>query len=271
MSPGPSGSTARSLAGSRRWPPPRRVHAGRTLSPQARGRHQSSGSLLSSAGAMPALSHLTEQALRWAGHDRAQRWVESGHGCGTADAGPVVLRAQSGWQLRALATGEGLDRVSGCDAPVAGAHGGDPYPGGPSQVVGRSAVRAADIRLRFRGESLGGEPAPAVAAMVAAYEAIEPGARSCSGSPPVVRLPVVPGEGFDWPVEPVAGRASDHGAFEGPIAGAHGVPAADLGGKPASDNDANLRPSWASHWRVPSSPGGRLGAREWLTMSGLHS
>ena len=37
VSPGPSGSTAQSSARSRRWPPPRRVHAGRTLSPQAPG------------------------------------------------------------------------------------------------------------------------------------------------------------------------------------------------------------------------------------------
>jgi hypothetical protein len=44
----------------------------------------------------------------------------------------------------------------------------------------------------------------------------------------------VPGEGFDWPVEPVAGRASDRGGFEWPAAGAQDEPAPHLGRKPAA-------------------------------------
>ena len=136
---------------------------------------------------------------------------------------------------RVLSTHEGLHQPSGCDAPAARAQGGDPHAGRPPQIVGRSAVRAATNPLRFRGEGLGREPVPAVTAIMPAHQAIAPGARTCSNGAPIRLLPAGPGEEFDWSVEPVAGRASDHRAFEGPIAGEHGEAAPDLGGKPASD------------------------------------
>jgi hypothetical protein len=45
------------------------------------------------------------------------------------------------------------------------AHGGDPYPGGPTYVVGRSAVRAGNVSFRLRGECRDGEPTAAVQAV----------------------------------------------------------------------------------------------------------
>jgi hypothetical protein len=43
------------------------------------------------------------------------------------------------------------------------------------------------------------------------------------------------GEKFDRPAEKMPGRAPDRGAFQRTIGGVHDEPAADLGGKAASD------------------------------------
>jgi hypothetical protein len=67
-----------------------------------------------------------------------------------------------------------------------------------------------------------------------ALEAVMPGAGTESGSARIVVVLAVPGEGFNSPGEVMAGRAADHGAFQGPVGGAHGEPAADLGRQPAS-------------------------------------
>ena len=67
-----------------------------------------------------------------------------------------------------------------------------------------------------------------VRAVMTARNEVLPDARSSPGI-----VPGFEGEGFDWPVEPVPGRASDHGAFQRPVCGAHGEPARHLGRKPA--------------------------------------
>ena len=67
---------------------------------------------------------------------------------------------------RPSAAGDGVRRVLGCGAPVARAHGGDPYPGGPAYAVGRSAVRAGNVSFRLRGECRDGEPTAAVQAVM---------------------------------------------------------------------------------------------------------
>jgi len=118
--------------------------------------------------------------------------------------------------------------------PAAWAHGGDPHASRPPQIVGRSTVRAADSPLRLCGEIPQDGSAATVTGIMAALEAVSPGAGTGSGSARVVVVLAVPGEGFDWPVEPVASGASDRGGFERPVAGAHREPAPDLGGKPAS-------------------------------------
>src|SRR5262245_41871807 len=129
---------------------------------------------------------------------------------------------------------DSLHQVAGCGAAVARAHGGDLQAGGPAQVVGRSDVRAGHRPLRPGGEFPGGGPAVAVLAVVGALEAVMPGAGRTRGSARMVVVCAFPGEGFDGPVEPVPGRASDHVAFDGPADGSHDEPALDLAGKSAS-------------------------------------
>jgi hypothetical protein len=48
-------------------------------------------------------------------------------------------------------------------------------------------------------------------------------------------IPAFPGEGFERAVKQVPGRASDLGAFSGPVARAHDEMALNFGGKAASD------------------------------------
>ena len=81
----------------------------------------------------------------------------------------------SGW-CRFLTVGDGLHRVTGCGAPAARTHDGDPQVGRVAQVVGRSGVGAGEIRLRPGGEMPDGEPVRAVTAIMAALDAVAPGA-----------------------------------------------------------------------------------------------
>ena len=53
--------------------------------------------------------------------------------------------------------------------------------------------------------------------VMSAGEAVSRGTGSGSGKALRVLVAACPGEVFDGPVEPVPGRAPDHGAFEGPV------------------------------------------------------
>jgi hypothetical protein len=59
--------------------------------------------------------------------------------------------------------------------------------------------------------------AATVTAIMTALEAVTPGAGTESGSARIVVVRTVPGEKFDGPVEVVADRAPDHGAFQRPV------------------------------------------------------
>jgi hypothetical protein len=98
-------------------------------------------------------------------------------------------------------------------AHTARAQGGEPQARGVAQVVGGSGVRGA---------------------VVTALEATTPGAGPGSGRARTAVSRNVGGEQLDGPGEAVAGRASDHDAFQRPVGGLHGEPAPDLGGQPAS-------------------------------------
>ena len=76
---------------------------------------------------------------------------------------------------------------------------------------------------------------PAQAAGVNALPEPVGGGWRCRVLARMVVVLAFPCEGLDRPIEPVAGRASDHGGFEGPIAGAHGKPVPHLGREPASE------------------------------------
>jgi len=103
-----------------------------------------------------------------------------------------------------------------------------------AQVVRGSGVRPASVPPRLGGEIPQGGPAATATVIMTALEAVTPGGGSYCGSARIVLVRVVPGEGLDGPAEAVAGRAPDHDAFDGPVGGAHGEPAADLGRQPAS-------------------------------------
>src|SRR5215831_3688064 len=110
----------------------------------------------------------------------------------------------------------GLYQVIGCGVPAVWAHGGDPLVGGSPQIVGGSAVRAGKCPHRLASELLGEVPALAGVTVMGGRGVGAPGAGCGWGTGGVALVFAVPGEEFDGPVEPVAGRASDHGAFEGP-------------------------------------------------------
>src|SRR5215472_14968011 len=109
-------------------------------------------------------------------------------------------------------------RAAGPGAHAARAHSGDPQAGGPAQIVGGSGDRAANVLLRVAAQSLRGEPAAAARAVMTAGEVVTRGGGICG---PALTGPVaaVAGQGFDGPVEPVPGRAPDHGGLAGPAGG----------------------------------------------------
>src|SRR5215813_6099576 len=97
---------------------------------------------------------------------------------------------------------------------AARAHGGDPQGGGPALIVGGSGARAGNFPPLPAGEVAGAGPAGIVMAVLSALGSPVPAAGRTGGWSEVVGVLTVPGEGFDGPVEPVAGRAPDHGAFD---------------------------------------------------------
>src|SRR5271165_2522377 len=128
----------------------------------------------------------------------------------------------------------GFQQVAGGGGLAARAHGGEPQGGRVAQVVRGSGVRPASVPPRLGGEIPQGGPAAAATVIMTALEAVAPGGGSCCGSARIVLVLAVPGEGFDGPAEAVTGRAPDHGAFHGPVGGAHSEPAPYLGRQPAS-------------------------------------
>jgi hypothetical protein len=110
---------------------------------------------------------------------------------------------------------------------------------GRPKVIRRSAGRARDYLLRLLGEgpddpSFTGDPSfPAVGAALLIREPVSPRRNSHSRAALITPRPLQ-GEGLDGAVEPVAGGASDHGAFERPVARAHSETARHLGRKAAS-------------------------------------
>ena len=88
---------------------------------------------------------------------------------------------------------------------------------GVAQVAGRSTIRAAAIPFRLGREVPQGGSAATVTATMMAMEAVTPGAGTEPGSARIVVVRTVPGERFDGPIEPVTGRAPDHGVFDRPV------------------------------------------------------
>src|SRR5262245_65981015 len=87
------------------------------------------------------------------------------------------------------------------------AHGGDPYVGGPTQIVGRCASSAEKLLLRLLAETLRSQPAFAVRTVMTAVESVTLLAGNSFGISWMMLVLAFPGEEFDWPVEQVAERA----------------------------------------------------------------
>ena len=113
--------------------------------------------------------------------------------------------------------------------------GGDPEPGGPTQIVGRSAVRPGKCPFWTPWHNPDGRRAAAVEGCRARLAAATGGGGGTRGVGRSVLVPAVACEGADGPVEPVARRAPDHHAFQRPVGRAQSEPAPHFGGKPASD------------------------------------
>jgi hypothetical protein len=75
------------------------------------------------------------------------------------------------------------------------------------------------------GPTAGEAPIRPAAWMTTWQPRTAPGAGCHCGTARVVLVRAVPGEGFDRSAEVMAGRALDHGAFDGPVGGVHGEPA----------------------------------------------
>src|SRR5215475_1755936 len=99
-------------------------------------------------------------------------------------------------------------------AALAWARGGDPYVGGPAQVVGGCAAWAEDFLLRLLAETLRSQPGFAVRAVMTTVESVTLLAGSSFGISWMMLVLAFPDEEFDWPVEPVAERAPDHRACQ---------------------------------------------------------
>jgi hypothetical protein len=110
---------------------------------------------------------------------------------------------------------DGFHRQVGCGAAAARVHGGDPQAGGPAQIVGGSGAGGKVPATAWRGHP-GWRTRHRCQGHLSALAAVMPGVGSNSGSARSVSIFAFPGEGFDGPIEPVPGWASDHGVFEGP-------------------------------------------------------
>ena len=89
-------------------------------------------------------------------------------------------------------------------------------PAEPRHACARSAYpcELAGFRPRPGGESPDRGPAATVTAIMGALAAVTPGVGGDSGGVRSVPVLAFTGEGFDRPVEPVRGWASDHGGLE---------------------------------------------------------
>jgi len=101
-------------------------------------------------------------------------------------------------------------------------------------LVGGSTVRPANLLLGPGGEIPRGRLVAVVTASTTALGAGTFRPPTGPGGAWVVVVVAVRGEVFDGPVEVMVGWAADHGGLDGPVGGAQGVPAPDLGRQPAS-------------------------------------
>src|SRR6516165_10760081 len=114
--------------------------------------------------------------------------------------GESTVLEQAGVRDRVTAADADFHRVTGGGAPAARAHGGDPQGGRVAQVVGGSGVRAARVTLRL-GRDISRAGSAAVTAVMAALDAVAPGAGCHCGAARAVLVLAGPGKGFDGPAE----------------------------------------------------------------------